>query len=581
MKKLDQKNIKEIAGRIYGDAAAAELLKLKRPTAVGFEEPLPDVIGFKQHDSECASDCIQETLLFSDGIREYTQPIMYGLTKEQVETRTSLTLSYEEWHPLQEYFYFVQKRFQTHYDVLNYMRTNGVDPQKYYDKHDEVCLLNPLFKQKEVASIERGVLALKHYKGEAKYQGTGLSEKRLAKIVDGMLMTMGVPYKRAEGVHKDSVGIILFSQSFRIGKAGQIEQRSLGHVVSFMKVQGNWLYYDNNMGFLPINEEIIEALAAGSLHIVIYQRVYFVKTDEHGNWSSAYDGSKWSKSHLKHLYARGQPIQGIYFYKGNNTKCLSIKYNATGLDDAGCPVKAGDSVTSTLARYRSCIYANLESNSKIFENMYHYIYDSIDIIKGIPDELTTVVKGVKTIIARPACSPMTHYWCSKINMALADKVPNSMMWFKIPKLARVAHRRERVRTPPEFLEKMGQEIESPGTPRLSPCLPGQIRDAKTLKCKDRKPNAALAKKVNSKGEPIKRTRKKQRSDDKRSPCPKGEIRDKKTGLCVAKLEPCPPGQVRDKETKLCRGRLEDKACPPGQIRDPKTKKCRDALVYKF
>ena len=193
MKKFDQKNIKEIAGRIYGPEDAEDLLKHKIGKAVGFEQPLPDVVGYKQHDSECASDSIQEVLLFADGIREYTQPIMYSLTKEQVETRTSLTLTYEEWHPLQEYFYYVQRRFQAHYDVLNYMRVNGVDAQKYYDEHDEVCLLNPIFKQKAAASIEFGVLALKHYKGEKVYKGTGLTFKNVEKIVDGMLTSMGVP----------------------------------------------------------------------------------------------------------------------------------------------------------------------------------------------------------------------------------------------------------------------------------------------------------------------------------------------------------------------------------------------------
>lgn len=582
MKKLDQQNVKEIAERMYGLKAAEDLLKQKRGLALGFEQPLPDVIGFKQHDSECASDSIQELLLFADGIREYTQPIMYGLTKEQVETRTSLTLTYEEWHPLQEYFYYVQRRFQAHYDVLNYMRVNGVDAQKYYDEHDEVCLLNPLFKQKEAASIEFGVLALKHYKGEARYKGAGLSFRGVEKIVDGMLTSMGVPYKRVASVDKAAVGMVVFCKNFNIDAAGKENESSLGHVVSFMKAQGQWLYYDNNMGFLPLAEEVVDALAADCLRIVIYRRVYFVKTDAHGAWSSAFDGKKWSKELLKELYKKGKPVQGIYFYKGDPKTCVSIVSATAGataaakicgpvVSDLKEPVKA-------LAEFRSCIYANIESNSKIFENMYHYIYDNIDLIKTIPDELASAEKGMKTVVLRPACSPMTHYWCSKINMALKGIATDSMQWYKLPKLARVAHQRERARTPAEFVKRRGEEMGTPRTPRLTPCLPGQVRNAKTRRCKDRPVKEV---KVDSKGVPIKRSRKaKSEGKERASPCPKGEIRDKKTGQCVPKDDPCPPGQVRDKETKLCRDRLLQ-PCPEGQVRDAKTKKCRDAIGYKF
>ena len=581
MKKLDQQNIKEIAERMYG-LNAEDLLKQKRGLALGFEQPLPDVIGLKQHDSECASDSIQELLLFADGIREYTQPIMYGLTKEQVETRTSLTLSYEEWHPLQDYFYYVQKRFQTHYDVLNYMRVNGVSAQKYYDEHDDVCLLNPIFKQKEAASIEFGVLALKHYKGEARYQGTGLSFRKVGKIVDGMLTSMGVPYKRVDGVDKGSVGMVVFCMKFNIDAVGKENKSSLGHVVSFMKAQGQWLYYDNNIGFLPLAEEVVDALAADCLRIVIYGRVYFVKTGANGAWSSAFDGKKWSKELLKEVYENGKPVQGIYFYKGDPKTCVSVVASAaapaaTAAKSCGPAAAAADPITA-LAKFRSCIYANIESNSKIFENMYHYIYDYIDLIKTIPDELATVEKGIKTVVLRPACSPMTHYWCSKINMALQGIAVDSMQWYKLPKLARVAHRRERVRTPAEFVKRLGEQLRTPGTPRLTPCLPGQIRDPKTRRCKDRTVKEV---KVDSKGMPIKRSRKAKSESKKRaSPCPKGEVRDKKTGLCVAKDDPCPPGQVRDKETKLCRDRILQ-PCPEGQVRDAKTKKCRDAIGYKF
>ena len=278
MKDLDIKNIKEVAARIYGTPAAEQLLKHKyKDSQQSFDQPLPDVIGLKQHHSECARDAIQEVLLFADGIREYTQPIVYGLTAEQVTTRSSLKLEYEDWHRIEEYFHYVQKRFRAHYDVINYIRTHKIDAQDYYDKYDEICLLNPIFKQKQATSIEAGVLALKHYKGETKYSGTGLSYKKVVNIMECLLKSLSVPFSREDGVNLDAVGIVVFCNKITINEEGVEEKNSLGHVVSFFKALGSWVYYDNNLGFISVDDQVIEALKEGTLRIVAYKKMYFVK----------------------------------------------------------------------------------------------------------------------------------------------------------------------------------------------------------------------------------------------------------------------------------------------------------------
>jgi hypothetical protein len=303
MKKLDAQNIKRIAENIYGPQKADELLRQKRKNSIyTFDQPLPDVIGLKQHDSECASDAIQEVLLFADGIREYTQPIMYGITKEQAETRTTLSIDYDEWTPIQEYFYYVQKRFRAHYDVINYMRTHKVDAQDYYDKYDDVCLLNPLFKQKKAISIEAGVLALKHYKGEKLYKGTGLTDKKTKDLINGVLKTLNVPYVRTSGVDTDATGVILFCTKATINERGEEQLNSMGHAVAFFKAQDQWVYYDNNMGFVNIDVHVVEALKEGTLRIVMYRQPYFVKVNDANAYESAWNNGKWDKTLVKNLY---------------------------------------------------------------------------------------------------------------------------------------------------------------------------------------------------------------------------------------------------------------------------------------
>jgi hypothetical protein len=199
--------------------------------------------------------------------------------------------------------------------------------------------------------------------------------------------------------------------------------------------------------------------------------------------------------------------------------------------------------------------------------------------------LEFVEKTINSVVTRPACSPLTHYWCSKIHNELKGIKPDSLKWFKIPKIAKLGHQRFRRKTPKALLDKLldaaKQYNDDSDSIKLTPCLPGQIRDMKTLKCRDR---AKREPKLNVSGNPIKKEKKEKENNNAktvRAKCPKGEVRDPKTGECIPKETPCPPGQVRDKETRLCVGRLERKACPEGQIRNAKTKKCRPKEEYKF
>ena len=156
MKKALGKNLLEvhrIMEKLYGKAAAEDIFRDRGANDIeygGFEEPLPDIVGYKQHSSECASDSIQEILLFADTLREFTQPILYNITKPQIDVRCKIALNYTDWDRYSGYFEYVQKRFRSHYDVINYLRTHEIKPQKYQTDYEEVCKLNPLFYRKRL-----------------------------------------------------------------------------------------------------------------------------------------------------------------------------------------------------------------------------------------------------------------------------------------------------------------------------------------------------------------------------------------------------------------------------------------------
>jgi len=587
MKEKNLEDLRGIAAKFYNDSNVEHMIRLKyKDGEKTFDQALPDSIGLKQHSGECASDSIQELFLFADGIREYTQPIMYNMTKEQTELRVRLALDSEDWVSFQEYFYYIQKRFKAHYDVLNYVRKHNIDAQKYYDDYEHVCHLNPLFKRKEATSLVAGVLALKRYKKEDSYSGTGLIFAQTENIVSNILKCLNIPFKSVSGVKLDGVGVIVQMAGKKVMADGTVKAKSLGHVVNFMKVLDQWIYYDNNRGFIVVDISVLEALKSGNLCIVYYDKAYFVKTSGSGTFTSVWTGKgKWDAATADTFYTGGSLKSGIYYYEPS--KMLSLvndKIKAKGVDK--CPIERKKATNTadlieTMANFRACIYGSLHSNSGIFEQMFRYVHDSFALVKSVPEVLEFVIQTSARVVLRPACSPMTHYWCHEIRLLINSIEPLSLSKFKIPEL-RSLKVHTQVETPPELIEKRREaalkaqrEQEMAKTPTYTPCLPGQVRDAKTKRCRDRVKRGPKERDSNVVGS------ENDRRKTARSKCPKGMTRDPKTGECVDRLPKCPPGQIRDRKTKECRSRLEKDPCPEGQIRDPKTKLCRDAVVYKF
>ena len=589
----------------------------KEKPGQGFEQPLPDVVGFKQHVAECGNDSLQEVLMFADGIREFTQPIVYGLTKEQIDLRTRLSLEFDDWRKFQEYFDYAQTRFRAHYDVINYLRTHKISPQKYYDEHDEVCLLNPLFKGKNRVSADVAVKAVKAYKEEKNYSATGLFYSQIKEIISDFLLCFGIPFKQENGINLDGVGIVVMSTSIDIKAGGVEKKKSLGHVVAFLKVLGSWFYYDDNLGFIKVDGPVLDALKAEKLRIVNYKKVYFAKVGNDDIIESLFIDGSWSSDLSVLKTAEGQMQTGAHMYIPTLRNCSSILQELVPEINGA---KSDSELVKTMGEFREQIYDNIASNSAIFEKMYSYVYKSMDLVLKNDEMLAFVKLTLPTVVLRPACSPMTHYWCNKIQLRLSGVTADSYKWFNVPQLKSMAVH-ERVNTPVEFKQKLEEERvkkeereRKRETKKLTPCLPGQRRNAKTMKCVDRP--APKEKEVPEEKE----EKEAKEKGPKRSPCPKGEQRVKGDcvpkceegeqrikgecvprcaegeqrikGVCVPRcaedevrvkgicVEKCGPGQVRDMKTMKCHSRLPT-PCPPGQIRDPKTKECRDQVLYKF
>ena len=575
MRIVEKRHGKHEAKRIFSKYTGAEDI-----AGEGFMEPLPDMIGYTQHSTECASDAIQETLLYADGLREFTQPIVYNMTADQMEIRSKLALKYVEWSRYTAYFHYIQKRFQTHYDTLNYLRTHKVKAQKYYSEFDEVCTLNPLLERKRAISATAGVLALKKLKGERTYADTGMATSTIFGTIETILRWLNVPFKvvRLPAMNLDTaVGLVLGFATGFLKLDGTAHWRSMGHETAFIKMKGEWRYYDNEVGFMEASEELVENVLnpVKNVYIYILKKQYFVKGGV--NPTHVWKDGAWSTD-LAEIAVGGKPRYGTVFMRLDYTDVNCIQTLDVSYIKKLCKFSAepADSAAAiqTVRKLIDCIHANPDSNSTIFEDVYHFIADHVELLKADHELFASLVYTLPTVITRPACTPMIHHWVFKIQSALKDMIRDSYNWYELPILKDI-DMPPGVETPPEVREAM-----------LKKRLEEQAKRELLEKGLDpEKANAA------EKMEKKRLEAAKKRAADRaaaaeenkaKTPCPPGQIRDRKTRNCrpktpkPSKLTPCPPGEVRNTKTRKCRPRLAELTpCPPGQIRDKKTQKCRE------
>ena len=73
---------------------ALEILDRKQPAMLthlpGWKGPICDSIGFFQHYGECWNDTLQMILLYTDGLKEITQPILYNKDIRKSRTRDKI-----------------------------------------------------------------------------------------------------------------------------------------------------------------------------------------------------------------------------------------------------------------------------------------------------------------------------------------------------------------------------------------------------------------------------------------------------------------------------------------------------------
>ena len=242
--------------------------RLNAPPAVeakGFAGPLCDTAGFQQKTDTCVYDSFLQAFLFADGVREIIQPALYNAADGEIEHYADERADFDSESDFETFLKFVQfarNRFILHYDTLKCMYGLGLcqNPLNVYKNFNNV-FKNPntpnatrkQLKLKRQGSLYYGTLGTRRFKNESAFcpVSFGIHEDFVERRARQFIQTFALPVTLKRESDEHTVGAILFNDVFRSG-----EKLQSGHTTATFKCGGKWMYFDNEAGVLPIDEDI-------------------------------------------------------------------------------------------------------------------------------------------------------------------------------------------------------------------------------------------------------------------------------------------------------------------------------------
>lgn len=284
-----------------------------------YKGPLCDDQGYSQHKGECWNDTLQEVFLFSDGLKDITQPLIYNLdtSKDYLFTLISSKLfpnittlddkQLNTVNKLVKYITLMKVRFVNHYNHL-------VDIETYANNNDTLI---ELYKPKRRLSKICGIGSAKHiinlYYGNSNIYKPGLRHTLKNELVQNLFIIFDIPYITTSLKPSDklsNISAVFISCNLMILSDTNTYSYKGSHALGFLKCNSIWKYYDDNeaRGLIDINEDIVStyinnnntnvAIAVDknkSVYILLY------KLDNSVNFESSiatitqyYEGGKWN-----------------------------------------------------------------------------------------------------------------------------------------------------------------------------------------------------------------------------------------------------------------------------------------------
>lgn len=306
-------------------------------TKHSFTGPLCDDEGYSQHKGECWNDTLQEIFFFSDGIKDYTQPLFYDLdtssdyltklvsSKLFPDTGELTDAEQNTVNKLVKYIRLMKIRFVTHYNYLVDANTRNIP------------ILSKIHKSKRRLSAICGIGAAKHitnlYKGNSNTYAAGLIPPHKKELFNNLNFIFKIPYVVTDFKPSDTlanINGILFSSNFmRLTDVNTYTYKG-AHSFGFLKCNSIWKFYDDNerTGLIDIDENLVslymndENVAIGvtlttdsngdkiSTMYVLKYVIHGVDKSSVATVSQYYENNKWNDWTLE--WDKTHPFKRIY-----------------------------------------------------------------------------------------------------------------------------------------------------------------------------------------------------------------------------------------------------------------------------
>lgn len=231
----------------------------------GWAGAICDSTGFFQHYGECWNDSLQMILLYTDGIKELTQPILFNteITQEWVESRVS---DDAKGTILPRYMYYylraLQRRFKRHYSTEVAVRRLKATCDLDDDEMRKAKLGIELFYRRRGANAVQSAiygsflpnankLNIKKY---SKDPNRGRTQLQVDDLLSIILKILGIESNFIHNVQPSKQDF--YSQAFFSPEPFPETLRAVriqdgNHAAAFYTCGGTHYYYEDNLGPMP------------------------------------------------------------------------------------------------------------------------------------------------------------------------------------------------------------------------------------------------------------------------------------------------------------------------------------------
>lgn len=278
-------------------------MNVPSPTNNLYRGPICDPIGYSQHGGECWSDTLQQLILFSDGLKEYTQPFFYNTPYSEIEARIDRFVDADLAPILKKYVKAMQVRFISHYNLLV---TGNPDFESCVEAPDYRSMIaissqvpssfsaeHKLYRQRSLIMSLEAARSVVGWDKETSGAGRDQYELIYSSLIQLLDAGFSIRLKEHASLTGDEtiLGYLGLTTNYRIkeylysdntknpqflGKIGN------GHASGFLKCNSRSFFYDDNTGLfetgLPFSEiGNVRAIHVKTDHMDLITKAFLLK----------------------------------------------------------------------------------------------------------------------------------------------------------------------------------------------------------------------------------------------------------------------------------------------------------------